>query len=89
MNSKEKKSKKKIKRNCVICGKKMSIKIDKQGKYNKGYYFGRMKLPIKGTGKYVKTGTFRHGKLKGKVVKWTGKNKEIEYWECKKCFKED
>lgn len=82
-------SKTKIKRNCVVCSKKMTIKIADNGKYDKGHYFGKMKVPIEGTGKYVKTGTFKHFDLKGDVVKWTGKEKEFEYWECEKCFNED
>ena len=62
-------SKTKIKRSCVVCGKKMAIRIADNGKYNKGYYFGKMKIPIEGTGKYVKTGTFKHFNLKSDVVK--------------------
>jgi hypothetical protein len=81
--------KKTIQRKCVVCGKKLTIKIAHNGKYDKGHYFGVMKIPIKGTGKYVKTGKFKFGKMEGNVVKWTGKKKEVEYWECEKCFNEE
>ena len=47
-----------------------------------------MKLPVKGTGKYKKVGKTRIGKMKVDVVKWTGKEKEVEYWECNKCYEE-
>lgn len=72
-------------RRCSVCGKKLVIKlVDK--KTVGGHYFGTIKLPV-GKGEYKKTG---HDKtLNVDVVKWTGKKKEMEYWECKKCFKED
>jgi len=77
-----------ILRKCVICGKMLSIKIKESGKYDKGHYFGKMKYPVgKGTYKVVgKTRLF--GKLSD-VIKWIGKEKEFEYWECEKCFKGD
>lgn len=77
-------------RECVVCGKKLHIKLDKNNKISGGYYFGKMKLPI-GKGEYKKVGISKF-KIAGKkvnVVKWTGKHKTIEYWECKKCFNED
>lgn len=76
-----------IKRRCVICGKFLEIKVGKKGHYNKGHYFGRMKLPV-GKGTYKKIGETKIGNKKFGVVKWTGREKKIEYWECDKCFKE-
>jgi len=76
-----------IKRNCVMCGKSLMIHINENGTYNKGYYFGKIKVPV-GEGKYIKVGTT---KLFGKiidVVKWNGKEKKVEYWECNKCVNE-
>ncbi|MDO8623657.1 MAG: hypothetical protein Q7R52_05420 [archaeon] len=73
---------------CVVCGKKLNIKLNKDRIYNGGYYFGKVNAPI-GKGKWKKVGKT---KLLGKmidVVKWTGKNKKVEYWECKKCFNEN
>lgn len=47
-----------LKRNCVICGKKLIISVYKDRKYKGGEYFGKV-LPEK-----------------------------IEYWECRKCYKD-
>ena len=46
-----------IRRKCVICGKSMEIAVDEKGHYDMGHYFGKMSVPIKGTGRYKKTGT--------------------------------
>ena len=74
-------------RKCSVCGKKMRINVKKGGKYDNGNYFGKMNIPV-GKGEYKKTGTFKLGKDKHDVVKWTGKEKEVEYWECNECFKQ-
>lgn len=79
---------KKITRKCVICGKSIKIRVDEKGKYDNGNYFGIMNVPIKGTGHYKKTGTSRLFGRKVSVVKWTGKEKKVEYWECNECYKE-
>lgn len=77
-----------IKRNCVVCGKEMDIRIDKRGRYNPGHYFGKRRIPIKGTGKYIEIGKSKV--IKGaRIVKWTGKEKEVEHWECNKCYKKE
>ena len=47
-----------------------------------------MKVPIKGTGEYKKIGTTKLLKMKDDIVGWTGKEKEIEYWECNECYNE-
>ena len=78
----------KIKRTCVVCGKKLLITVWPDKSYSIGYYFGKVKLPI-GKGFYKKIGTSKIGKIKANIVKWVGKEKTIEYWECKKCFKTD
>ncbi len=61
--------------------------------YKDGYckgakYFGIIEDSIANTGEYVKTGTFKFGKLKMNVVKWTGKIRKFEYWECEDCYNE-
>lgn len=76
----------KISRDCIVCGDKIQIKVDEKGHYDKGYYFGKLKVLIKGTGKYEKVGTFKLFKKKFPVTKWTGKEKEHEYWECNLCY---
>ena len=58
------------------------------GHYNNGHYYNKIKLPIKGTGEYKKVGATKIGKHQIDVVDWTGKEKEIEYWECNECFDE-
>ncbi len=76
-----------IKRKCLVCAKNLKIGIYDDKQYHGGHYFNKFKLPI-GKGEYKKTSK---SKLFGKtvdVVKWTGKEKEIEYWECEKCYKQ-
>jgi hypothetical protein len=46
-----------------------------------------MKLPVK-PGKYRKVGTTKLGKVVVNVAEWTGKEREVEYWECNACFDE-
>lgn len=72
-------------RTCVVCGKKIKMKMDDRGHYDNGYYFGRFKLPI-GKGEYKKVETSEICGGKHDVVKWTGKEKKVEYWECNACF---
>jgi len=76
----------KMKRKCSVCGRVINITLLGR-KYNSGHYFGKAKLPV-GNGEHKKIGVFKSGKHKFDVVKWTGKEKGIEYWECNKCFEE-
>ncbi len=85
----QKRKAKRIVRKCVICGTIMRIKVSANRTYDKGHYFGKMKMQVRGTGKWVKIGKFKEGGLDGNVVKWAGKEKGFEYWECGKCFNED
>ena len=67
------------KKMCAVCGRR-------KGKN----YFGKMKIPI-GKGKWKKVGTttiLKPIQERTDIVKWTGKQKEVEYWECDKCFNE-
>lgn len=77
---------KKLKKRCVVCGKKLNIIIvDAKCHYTGGHYFGRMKLYKK----YRDTGRFsKFGKFSANIVSGIGKPKEVEYWECEKCFAE-
>ena len=75
-----------IERKCLVCDKKLKIVVGENGKYSGGYYFGEVGFPIEGTGELKKTGKKFMG---GNVVKWTGKEDNVEYWECDKCFNED
>ncbi|MDP1694585.1 MAG: hypothetical protein Q8L34_03525 [Candidatus Woesearchaeota archaeon] len=75
----------KIKRACVVCGKPLTITLYEDGHHRNGYYFSTMKIPV-GKGDYKKIGTSKVLGNKVDVVKWTGKEKQIEYWECNDCF---
>jgi rRNA pseudouridine-1189 N-methylase Emg1 (Nep1/Mra1 family) len=81
-----------MKRNCIICGRKLDIKLSKENKIPRNfYYFGRMKLPM-GKGRWKKVGEttlLKPIQEKTDILKWTGKKKEIEYWECGKCFRNE
>jgi len=78
----------KIKRGCIICEKGLIINVNKDGTYDEGYFFGKMKFPI-GKGKNVKVGTMKILGRKIDTVKWNGKEREVEYWECDKCINKD
>lgn len=76
-----------INRKCVVCGKNIkAIILDKRGHYTDAHYFGKMQIPVKGTGTYKKIGTSKL--FNANIVKWTGKEKEVEYWECNGCYDE-
>jgi hypothetical protein len=75
-------------RSCCICGKRLRIKLYPDRSYRGAEFFGRHKIPIKGTGEYKKIDTFKIGDLVGDVVKWTGKERGVEHWECPACFEE-
>lgn len=58
------------------------------GHYTGGHYFGKMKVPI-GKGRWKKVGATTILKPIQKmtdIVEWSGKEKEVEYWECDKCY---
>jgi len=80
-----------LKRRCVVCGKRLNIKLNRDRTYAGGQYFGKMKIPI-GKGKWKKVGIsaiLKPIQERTNVVKWTGKEREVEYWECNKCYKEE
>lgn len=75
-----------INRSCVVCGDRIQIKVGANGRYDNGHFFGVIKVPIKRTGKYRRVGS---SKVLGRavpVVKWTGKERDLEYWECDLCY---
>ena len=78
----------KINRKCLACGKRITIAVYRDGYCRNGHYFGRLRLPIKGTGEYKNVGTTKIGRKRVNIVKWTGKEKEVEYWECNSCYEE-
>lgn len=86
MGRRKRANKKSIKRTCLVCGGKISIKLFQSKQYRGGHYFGKVSLPV-GKGDYRKVGKFRLGGKAYPVVKWAGKEKRVEYWECNACFK--
>jgi len=74
-----------MERQCGVCGKNLSIILKEDGSYSGGYYFGKIKLPT-GKGEYINMGKKKILDSEFEVVKWTGEHKEIEYWECDKCY---
>ena len=75
-------------RNCIVCSKELRIIVHEDSTYEGGYFFGRMKYPV-GNGEHRKIGTTDMFGKKADVVKWTGDDGELEYWECENCSKED
>ena len=76
-----------IYRKCLVCGKKIRVIVYKDKFYTGAHYFRKMKIPI-GPGEYKKVKTTKLFGKKINVVKWVGKEKNIEYWECNKCYEE-
>ena len=72
-----------IKRKCVVCGKNLAISLNKK-EYSGGNYYGRLNLPV-GRGKWVKIKPNKLFEKETHIVRWTGKEKEVEYWECDSC----
>ena len=77
-----------LRRKCTVCGESIRIKVYPDKHHHPHYYYGKIKLPIKGTGEYKEIETTKIGRHKIKVVKWTGKEKEVEDWECNDCYEE-
>jgi len=78
----------KLIRKCIVCGNRMIIEVDEKGHYDNGHYFGKFKIPLKGTGRYKKIKTTKITGKEVSVVKWLGKEKEVEYWECNGCYED-
>lgn len=72
-------------RKCLICGKRLRITLYPDRYYRGGHYFNKLKIPI-GKGKYKKVGIFKFGGRSYPVVKWTGNERKVEYWECDHCY---
>lgn len=77
----------KTRRKCIVCGKLINITLYQDGHYKNGHFFKVIKVPV-GKGEYKKVKTTKIFGKKCDIVKWTGKEKEVEYWECNDCFNE-
>ena len=74
-----------LERTCAVCGRKLEIEIDENGKILRGgHYFGKIDIPDEGA-EVVHKGKTRIGDLELEVVDYTRK-KEVEYWECDECY---
>lgn len=76
-----------LKRRCSVCGKKLEILVDSEGRISGGVYFGKIDIPY-GRGRWIKVGASRILGYKSDIVEWTGKARKVEYWECRKCYEE-
>ncbi len=63
--------------------------VDQDGHYSNGHYFGKIEIPIKGTGENIKIGTDYIMGHEVTVVDRTGKKKKVEYWECNACYEKE
>ncbi|MDD5066276.1 MAG: hypothetical protein PHF84_04455 [bacterium] len=82
----KKKNTRMLYRQCSVCNKAIEVIVNNNRTYKGGYYFGKIKLPV-GKGKNINAGTIKILHRTYNVVKWTGKEKEVEYWECPECYK--
>ena len=74
-----------LKRKCLVCGKKLIIKLNKDGTYSDGCYFGKLDVPDTKNWKRKVIGQSKIGNMKVEVVNSPPVKKVIEYWECKDC----
>jgi len=72
-------------RKCNICGRRLNIILNRDKTYEGGHYFGKVDVN-EGNGDYVKIRTSKFLGKKTNIVRWTGKTRKAEYWECDKCF---
>lgn len=77
----------KIYRTCLVCGKHLRITLYEDRHYRNGHYYTTLKVPV-GKGEYKQVGTSKLLGKKTDIVKWTGEEKEVEYWECNTCYDE-
>lgn len=79
-----------MKKQCVVCGKNILIKLFPNGNYTGGNYFGKIPLCTnRELNKVLEAGTTRErwGKTVIEVLKKDPKPYEyVEYWECPKCY---
>lgn len=71
----------KEKQRCSVCNSSFTIRLYPDGRYIGGHYFFTTTLS-EGKGRYEKVGRV----IKHDIVRWTGKKKRAEYWECNGCF---
>ena len=82
--------KKRIVRQCVVCGKDVKVIVYTDGKCRGGHYFGKIPLHTKKAWKEaIQVGTYK-SKLMGRLINVMNKDpkpyKYAEYWECPKCY---
>jgi len=56
--------------------------------HSNDFHYGKISVPV-GRGENVKVGTTTLLGKKVNIVRWTGKEKKVEYWECEKCNSEE
>ena len=53
-----------LRRKCTVCGESIRIKVYPDKHHHPHYYYGKIKLPIKGTGEYKEIETTKIGRHK-------------------------
>lgn len=66
-----------VMKKCLICGK--SFKIG-------GQYYGKIVLPERSPGKWIKIGAITIDDRNYPVAYFTGRKKKIDHWECPICY---
>lgn len=82
--------KKRINKECVICGKAIAVVIYSDKSYRGGHYFGKVPLHTKKALREAMKAGYREVNMAGRVVQVMKKDpiayKYLEYWECSKCY---
>jgi hypothetical protein len=82
--------KKRVNKNCAVCGNKIKVIIYTDKSYRGGHYFGKIPLHTKKALLEALKAGFRETKIGGQVFQVMKKDprpyKFVGYWECPKCY---
>lgn len=73
-------------RKCLVCDKKLKIKLNKDKTYTGGHYFGKLVIPDTKNWKMKVIRKIKIGDMKIDIVNDLPIKKRIEYWECNRCY---
>lgn len=73
-------------RKCLVCGKRLNIKLNKDRTYAGGHYFGKLAIPDTRNWKMKVIRKVKIGNMKIDIVNDPPIKKRIEYWECNRCY---
>lgn len=81
--------KERIRRSCVVCGRKIEVILYKKGFYRGGHYFGKIPLFTKREMRRMIHAGTRVAKLGSRHIQVLKKDPKpydyTEYWECPEC----